>query len=675
MGFKETDNPILAGLFGQALYDVIYPKWWGGQGKLSEEPITAKVNEQMYRRGSNPAGELAAPQWQSNYGDSLEVTVAKGPRPKEKVDVTKMIPAGMHSSYRPRTGGPRKRGDPYNLDDSGHFLGAGRAINLNLGNDQFIPGYVEPGTASYLQHGVNFPIFNEPENAKSRIKDIIREDKKARLYVDKEREGFSDDDERENSRGEINNDTFRPNASKTSKATGGIPGSRLMGSITGGRFLEDENNGRLNRQDQLRQRAAVESHVPVTTDGEGVNTKNRKIIKKDTGQKAAESHSSGASEDDFEAGVVVQPQNRRATRTAAPGRPIVKSPAGLKSDDELLTSQNEDLKGFDLNEENAGLGKNKRQTKDKTLQGGLMAEGLDRFAQGASQPGPYERANQAGNRQGGSQQRLYDRDPQRGSRQDFYEDEIQGSGQLRAYDRHGQGGSRQGQGGNRPGQQVNDRSFDRDGSDGYPEPPRLQNLDNIDDIKMNDLFDSKRKDSDRHNLKPQTSTGIRNQPSNISRKQPVEGLPRPKSPVAWSLQGSRGKGEGSAGGQTNSKQGEAGAYYNYTGNQGSKTAEKDSLDDLPVLKGNQSNLPKSDFRTSTRPVEGTMSSQGLFSTEKRHRASEKLDADNYSGNSKDLRNSPKFGQQSAEEQSRKLSLIKGEDRRIIRISKAPASLR
>ena len=43
MGFTDPDTVLLRGLFGQALQAIIYPRWWGGNGKISEQPITDKV--------------------------------------------------------------------------------------------------------------------------------------------------------------------------------------------------------------------------------------------------------------------------------------------------------------------------------------------------------------------------------------------------------------------------------------------------------------------------------------------------------------------------------------------------------------------------------------------------------------------------------------------------------
>lgn len=206
MGFKDTDTALLAGLFGQALYDVVYPKWWGGQGKASEVPITAKVNEQMYRPGSNCAGGIRGSSWQRTMGAEIDSTIPKGIRPKDKIDVTQMTPAGMHSSYKPRTGGPRKRGDPYNVDPENAFCGAGNAINLNIQNAKFVAPTLKKGTADYLNKSPNFYIFMNRDNCRSKIKDLVRDDYEEYNRKFKEKEGLSEDEERENSDGEINQD-------------------------------------------------------------------------------------------------------------------------------------------------------------------------------------------------------------------------------------------------------------------------------------------------------------------------------------------------------------------------------------------------------------------------------------------------------------------------------------
>ena len=63
MGFKDPETAVLAGLFGEALYDVIYPKWWGGQGKSSEVPVTGKVNEVSFLPGANGAEFVPHATW------------------------------------------------------------------------------------------------------------------------------------------------------------------------------------------------------------------------------------------------------------------------------------------------------------------------------------------------------------------------------------------------------------------------------------------------------------------------------------------------------------------------------------------------------------------------------------------------------------------------------------
>lgn len=55
MGFTDPDTVLLRGLFGQALQAIIYPRWWGGNGKISEAPITDKVTSIPFAKDT---GEL-----------------------------------------------------------------------------------------------------------------------------------------------------------------------------------------------------------------------------------------------------------------------------------------------------------------------------------------------------------------------------------------------------------------------------------------------------------------------------------------------------------------------------------------------------------------------------------------------------------------------------------------
>jgi hypothetical protein len=345
-------------MFGQALYDVVYPKWWGGQGKASEEPVTAKVNEQVFRHGSNAIGAEAVPQWQRSYGASLEVTVPKGPRPKERVDVTKMVPAGMHSSYKPRTGGPKKRGDPYNLDESGNFAGAGKAINLNLLNDQFIPPPLSEGMGAHLRDSINYPIIVDRDNAKSRIKALVDEDKYEKRRKNKEREGYSEDEERENSQGEVNEGNYR------------IPDSKISGSKASNRnnFLEDEVKRSKNMVIEGNI-AHPESDVPITSGAEEREMKNSPAKKKRAKPRLEENQLTGGAEDDMNPSPVAKDASRGKVRATNPGRTNKKPSGGYRSDDEPLNSPpGETLNdGVAPKEREMGIGKTKSGTRDQPL--------------------------------------------------------------------------------------------------------------------------------------------------------------------------------------------------------------------------------------------------------------------------------------------------------------------
>lgn len=52
---KDPEGNNLVSIFGKALkdlYQVIYPGWWGGSGKQSEEEVTCKVNNLPFQVGS-----------------------------------------------------------------------------------------------------------------------------------------------------------------------------------------------------------------------------------------------------------------------------------------------------------------------------------------------------------------------------------------------------------------------------------------------------------------------------------------------------------------------------------------------------------------------------------------------------------------------------------------------
>lgn len=71
MGFKfENSAEMLYGLFGAALYDLIYPRWWGGQGLNDPDRIPAKVTSKAYEPGTNCAIQITRPDWHSYVGQN-----------------------------------------------------------------------------------------------------------------------------------------------------------------------------------------------------------------------------------------------------------------------------------------------------------------------------------------------------------------------------------------------------------------------------------------------------------------------------------------------------------------------------------------------------------------------------------------------------------------------------
>lgn len=72
MGFiGDRGTNIVAGLFGRELFDLIYPGWWGGQGKVSQGLLTEKVNNKVYEPGSNFAKLISRPGW-DNLADTRD---------------------------------------------------------------------------------------------------------------------------------------------------------------------------------------------------------------------------------------------------------------------------------------------------------------------------------------------------------------------------------------------------------------------------------------------------------------------------------------------------------------------------------------------------------------------------------------------------------------------------
>ena len=64
MGFtRDNGVNLVAGMFGRELFELIYPNWWGGQGKASHAPLTQKVNDKIYEPGTNFARYINRPGW------------------------------------------------------------------------------------------------------------------------------------------------------------------------------------------------------------------------------------------------------------------------------------------------------------------------------------------------------------------------------------------------------------------------------------------------------------------------------------------------------------------------------------------------------------------------------------------------------------------------------------
>ena len=56
-GYNSSPE-FLAALFGSAYIDMIYPKWWGGQGRVSDVATVEKVSEKKFEPGTNCAHEI-----------------------------------------------------------------------------------------------------------------------------------------------------------------------------------------------------------------------------------------------------------------------------------------------------------------------------------------------------------------------------------------------------------------------------------------------------------------------------------------------------------------------------------------------------------------------------------------------------------------------------------------
>ena len=76
MGFSNNKgHQMIAGMFGRELFELIYPNWWGGQGKSSEASPTEKVNNKPYESGSNFARMIPHPGWANSIYASAQNNV------------------------------------------------------------------------------------------------------------------------------------------------------------------------------------------------------------------------------------------------------------------------------------------------------------------------------------------------------------------------------------------------------------------------------------------------------------------------------------------------------------------------------------------------------------------------------------------------------------------------
>lgn len=109
---KQQTAEKLSGLFGDLLYDIVYPKWWGGQkgswiyDQTFSQGVTTKVNNQPASVYTQPVGQYnKIPTWHQHYHPgALEIShedvhrQTENQRPStatQKIDPIDLTPAGV----------------------------------------------------------------------------------------------------------------------------------------------------------------------------------------------------------------------------------------------------------------------------------------------------------------------------------------------------------------------------------------------------------------------------------------------------------------------------------------------------------------------------------------------------------------------------------------------------
>lgn len=65
IGFTKSDQqPPVGGFISKALFDIIHPRWWGGQTKIGyDASLPEKVNNKPYAPGTNCTELMIRPDW------------------------------------------------------------------------------------------------------------------------------------------------------------------------------------------------------------------------------------------------------------------------------------------------------------------------------------------------------------------------------------------------------------------------------------------------------------------------------------------------------------------------------------------------------------------------------------------------------------------------------------
>ena len=155
-----------------------------------------------------------------------------------------MTPAGISSSFVPRTGGPKKRKDPYGLDPTGEYgSGPAKMLNINLGNDKFQKPKLRKVQHGHANQPVDYPIFRDIDRISSKIKPFVDKDKREVRAVQKEREGYSEDEEREDDQEVIGDGMSRGDERSSRGKSQGRSGSDNGGLGSGRGALSARSNG------------------------------------------------------------------------------------------------------------------------------------------------------------------------------------------------------------------------------------------------------------------------------------------------------------------------------------------------------------------------------------------------------------------------------------------------